>query len=225
MSKDIRTKAFVLRRTNYGEADRILNLLTENGAIATIAKGVRKEKSKLAGGIELFCLSEITYHEGKNNSLGVLTSAKMLQFFDKIPVNLAKLELGSMVLKRVSRAAENVEGSDYFNLVYQVLTALNDFDDLTLIEAWFWLNFANISGEQINLYRDVDGEELLPDMTYVWDAREGALRAKVGGNIGENEIKLMRLMLSADLQTVLRVENVEPLVHSVLHLAKSVNKI
>ena len=54
MLKDIRTKSIVLRRTNYGESDRILNLLTENGVISVIAHGVRKEKSKLAGGIELF---------------------------------------------------------------------------------------------------------------------------------------------------------------------------
>ena len=49
MSNDIRTKALVLRRTNFGEADRIINFLTEQGIISAIAKGVRKEKSKLAG--------------------------------------------------------------------------------------------------------------------------------------------------------------------------------
>ena len=53
-SKDLRTKAIVLRRTDYGEADRILQLLTPSGKRSVIARGVRKEKSKLAGGIELF---------------------------------------------------------------------------------------------------------------------------------------------------------------------------
>ena len=51
---DIKTLAYVLRRTNYGEADRILNIITPNGKISAIAKGARKEKSKLAGGIEMF---------------------------------------------------------------------------------------------------------------------------------------------------------------------------
>ena len=46
MQNDIRTKAYVLRRTNYGEADRILNLITPEGKISVIAKGVLKEKSK-----------------------------------------------------------------------------------------------------------------------------------------------------------------------------------
>ena len=53
--KTIRTKAIVIRRTNYGEADRILQLLTPDyGKVSVMARGVRREKSKLAGGIELF---------------------------------------------------------------------------------------------------------------------------------------------------------------------------
>ena len=54
MSDEIKTLGFVLRRTNYGEADRILNLITPQGKISAIAKGVRKPKSKLAGGVEMF---------------------------------------------------------------------------------------------------------------------------------------------------------------------------
>ncbi|HRQ86596.1 MAG TPA: recombination protein O N-terminal domain-containing protein, partial [Candidatus Saccharibacteria bacterium] len=49
--KTERTRAIILRRTNYGEADRILQLLTPEGRKSAIARGVRKEKSKLAGGI------------------------------------------------------------------------------------------------------------------------------------------------------------------------------
>ena len=47
-NKDLKTLGIVLRRTNYGEADRILNLITPVGKVAAMAKGVRKEKSKLA---------------------------------------------------------------------------------------------------------------------------------------------------------------------------------
>ena len=45
-----KTLAIVLRRTDFGEADRIVNLLTPNGKQVAIARGVRKPKSKLAGG-------------------------------------------------------------------------------------------------------------------------------------------------------------------------------
>ena len=37
-----RTKAIVLRRTNHGEADRILTLLTPLGQRNAIARGVRR---------------------------------------------------------------------------------------------------------------------------------------------------------------------------------------
>jgi len=60
-----RTSAIVLRRTNYGEADRILQLLTPDGKRGVMAKGVRREKSRLAGGIELFAICEVVITDGK----------------------------------------------------------------------------------------------------------------------------------------------------------------
>lgn len=225
MPYDIRTKAIVLRRTNYGEADRILNLLTEKGLISAIAHGVRKEKSKLAGGIELFCVSDITAHEGRNNSLHTLTSAKMLEYYGNIPLDLNKLELGSMILKKTNKYAENSEGPEYFDLVHQALSALDKSDNLALIEAWFLLNLARLNGEQINLFKDTEGEDLDEYSMYVWDNRESALRPQRGGNIALNEIKMMRLMLSSDLKIALRVENTEAIIPSILHIAKAINKL
>lgn len=63
--KTTRTRAIVLRRTNYGEADRILQLITPEGRQSVMARGVRREKSKLAGGIELFAVSDVVLGEGK----------------------------------------------------------------------------------------------------------------------------------------------------------------
>ena len=225
MLADIRTKAIVLRRTNYGEADRILNLLTDQGKISAIAHGVRKEKSKLAGGIELFSVSDITYHEGRNNDLCTLTSAKMLEFYDKIPLDLGKLELGSLILKQVNKSIENSGGREFFDLVHQSLSALNRSPNHSLIEAWFWLNLARLNGEQINLYRDVNDEELNEGKTYIWDIKEAALASKIGGNIGSAEIKMMRLILSSNLQTTLKVKNTSTITPSILYIAKSINKV
>jgi len=42
-------EGIVLRRIDYGEADRILTVLTlEHGKIGVIARGVRKSQSRLA---------------------------------------------------------------------------------------------------------------------------------------------------------------------------------
>lgn len=223
MSNDIRTKALVLRRTNFGEADRIINFLTEQGVIAAIAKGVRKEKSKLAGAVELFCLSEITLHESLNNKLCILTSAKMLEAYSNIVYDLEKLELASHIMKKIGSAAEASTGSEYFNLLLQILEALNDGISSELVETWFWFNFAKTNGEQINLIKDINGEKLDQFKTYVWDSAESALREQIGGNVGAPEIKLMRLMLSSELETIARVKDIEKRLPTLLYIAKSVN--
>jgi len=224
MPNDIRTKAIVLRRTNYGEADRIINFLTEQGVVACIAKGVRKEKSKLAGSVELFTLSEITVHEGRNNKLGVLTSAKMLEHYQNIVYKLPELELASTIMKKIAAVAENSTGPEYFDLLKQVLAALNAGVNPELVETWFWFNFARVGGEQINLVRDVSGAKLDPFLSYVWDATESALCERRGGNVSAKEIKLMRLMLASDLKTTSRVSDVASSLPTLLYIAKTINK-
>ena len=64
-AQSFNTKGIILKRTNYGEADRILNIITPQGKIAAIAKSARKERSKLAGGIEMFSLTDLTIHRAK----------------------------------------------------------------------------------------------------------------------------------------------------------------
>ena len=50
--KQFISTGIVLARTDFGEADRILTMLSPDfGKLHLIAKGVRKERSKLAGGI------------------------------------------------------------------------------------------------------------------------------------------------------------------------------
>ncbi len=221
---DIRTKALVLRRTNYGEADRIINFLTEQGVIGAIAKGVRKEKSKLAGSVELFTLSDVTLHKSLNNKLCVLTSAKMLEHYDQIPYHLTELELAGMIMKQIMKFAETSTGPEYFNLLRQVLSALNAGVNPELVETWFWFNLAKTNGEQINVVKDVDGNDLDPFKTYVWDNTESALREQLGGNVGTTEIKIIRMMLASDLKTCSRIKDIAPKLPTILYIAKTINK-
>ena len=78
MGQSERLKAIVLRRTNYAEADRVLQLLTPKGRRSVIAKGVRRERSKLAGGIELLAICDVVIRSGRGD-LGLLTSARLAE--------------------------------------------------------------------------------------------------------------------------------------------------
>ena len=218
---DLRTEAIVLRRTKYGETDRILNLLTPLGMRSVVARGVRKERSKLAGGIEMFCLSDVVIHEGKGD-LGTLTSAKMLTFYQNILRDLDRLELGSTILKQAARLADQVDTPDLFGLVKQDLEGLNSGLNPLLIESWHHLNFARLSGKDVNLLFDTTGAPLSPSQHYAWNAIDEALEPVAAGRIGASEIKLLRLMTVSSLRTVALVKDLDSLLPEVHHVAQRI---
>ena len=222
--KDLKTYAYVLRRTNYAEADRILNLITPEGKISAIAKGVRKQKSKLAGGVEMFTLSEVNLHFG-NSELATLTGARMLKFHMGILQDFSKMEKASEFLKEVSRVSEMVDSKEFFEILDKCLTVLNGTSKMDLVEAWFLFNLLRASGEEINLYTDVNGDKLDADSLYRWNEMEVGLEKTLDGPIDANTIKLMRLLLTAELRVVMRVKNVEEYLPEILKIAQAVKKV
>ena len=225
MPADIKTLAYVLRRTNYGEADRILNLITPGGKVSAIARGVRKARSKLASGVEMFTLSEMMLHVGRGE-LAVVTGARMRRFYGGLLTDLERMEVAVMMLKRVNVAAEGSDSAEFFELVDQGLSALNRHEsDVGLVTAWFLLNLARVSGEQVNLYRDTSGAKLAAGVRYEWNAAEEALEPRAEGAVDTEMIKLMRLMLAGRLEVVMRVKGVEKYVPEVLKIARAVGKM
>lgn len=218
--KDIRTEGIVLRRTNYGESDRILNVLTPEGKCTVIAKGVRKARSKLAGGIEMFSLIDFNLHFGRGE-MGIVTGAKMISYYGEILKDFQKMELAGMVLKRTSRVAESSDSPEYFKIVKMCLECLNDNVDIALIESWFLLNLYLAGGEEVNLYRDVKGEKLSAEVRYNWDMTNEAFSEKENGDYGSDEIKLLRLMCATDLKTMRRVKVHNAIYEKILDLVRA----
>lgn len=219
---DLRTRAIILRRTNYGESDRILNLLTPEGKVSALARGVRKEKSRLAGGIELFTIADVVIHRGRTE-LSTLTSAKMLRYFSNILTDMARLELAATFLKRLERLSEQVSTPDYFNLLVEILAGLDNSLPLALVETWGLLNLARIGGEELNLIYDINGEKLDQNSTYHWENSESSLVQDSHGDISAREIKFARFLLSNKLALAAKVDHYEELLPPLLSLAKTLN--
>lgn len=223
-NKDVKTMGYVLRRTNYAEADRILNLITPQGKISAIAKGVRKEKSKLAGGIEMFTLSNYNIYLGRGE-FGVITSVKMQKYYDNIIKNFTKMELAAMMLKKISRTAENSDSSEYFEIIDQSLASLDMGDDDELTESWFLMRLGKAAGEEINLYRDADGEKLNPELRYFWNTGENSFVLHDSGEFGANEIKMLRLLLTTDLNVVKRVKTTPEMLQKIVSFTKMASRV
>jgi len=55
-----RTQGFILKKADAGEADRLFTVYTKDfGKLELLARAVRKIKSKLRAGLEIFYLSEM----------------------------------------------------------------------------------------------------------------------------------------------------------------------
>ena len=221
ITHDVRTMGYVLRRTNYGEADRILNIITPNGKVSAIAKGVRKEKSKLAGSIEMLTRIDFNIHRGKGE-LGVITGAKMIKYFGNIIKDYSRTELATSILKIINQLSDSSDNPEYYDIVDQSMEALNDNTNLNLIKTWINFNIKKSSGEEINLYRDIEGNRLEPTKKYEWDYYEKSLKEKENGLITANEIKAMRLILTNKLKTVAKIKNIDEHISPIFSISEAI---
>ena len=201
------TTGIVLSRIDYGEADRILTFLTpDHGKVSALAKGVRKVKSKLAGGVELFTINDIVIIEGKSD-LQTLRSARMKQNFGYISQNYSRLQLGFQMLKMLSRISEPQVESGYFDLLQTALDSLNDPDiQPAITQLWFSFNFLQLQGRQPNLSHDTADQELKADAEYNYIPEESGLELRTGGALKADHIKLARLCLQYRPGQVMQVK-------------------
>lgn len=190
-----RTEAIILRRTNYGEADRILSVITpERGKISVIAKGVRRPKSKLAGGLELFAICDLNTVEGKG--MAVVTSAQIKHFYGKeILQDYDRMQLAYEVLKQINKASETVTSPEFYDLLRSSLVSLGDLTvENNLINVWFSLNLKSLLGEGLNLETDIKGELLHSDKKYNFDFNSRAFVQIENGDYTGDHIKFLRLV-------------------------------
>jgi DNA repair protein RecO (recombination protein O) len=218
--KSTRTRAIVLRRTNYGEADRVVQLLTPQGRVSVIAKGVRREKSRLAGGIELFAVSDVVISYGKGD-LGILTSARLVQFYRHILEDYDRLQFGYEALKQVGRGSESLDEPEWYDIMTEVLMGLDNASvRLALTQTWFYLHVSALLGYELNTQRDYKGEKLTVDGKYRYDSHEKGLVTAANGELTADHIKVLRLCASRPLQIIIQVGGIEGVLDECLHTAR-----
>lgn len=215
-----RTQAIILRRTNYGEADRILKMITPLGQRSVMAKGVRREKSKLAGGIELFGISDMVIQSGRGD-LGILTSSRLVYFYRHILEDYDRLQFGYEAINLTSKASELIDEPEWFDVLSEVYKGLDNFTiPLQLVQSWFYIQYAALSGYEINLSRDVNGNILEADKTYMYDPAERGLRRSEQGDITANHIKFLRIVSTKPLGVVAQIGGIEPILPDVWLIAR-----
>ncbi|HEX5744061.1 MAG TPA: DNA repair protein RecO [Candidatus Saccharimonadales bacterium] len=209
----IRTRGIVLKRTDYGEADRIVTMLTpDQGKLRLMARGVRKPKAKLAGGIELFSVSDLSFIRGRGE-IGTLISARLDRHYGKIVNDIDRVQLGYELMKLLDKATEDEPEEAYFYLMEQALRALDDEKiSLDLVRAWFGAHMLRLAGHAPNLKTTAAGGALSESDRYVFDFDHMAFEPKPSGRFGPADIKFLRLLFSGHAPAALsRVDSLDGL--------------
>jgi DNA repair protein RecO (recombination protein O) len=220
--KQLVTRAIILARIDYGEADRILTLLTpEYGKLRLMAKGVRRVKSKLAGGIELFSVSEITFIRGKSD-LGTLASTRLIKHYGHIVEDLERTMTGYDLIKQLHKLTEDEAEVEYFDLLQASFEALDDPGiPLPVVRLWFAAQLLRHGGHTPNLQTDTTGAKLQPDRLYDFSFDNMAFMAAPEGvgRYGASHIKLLRLVFAGHApKTIAAVQGSASLLPSLVAL-------
>lgn len=205
--KHINTQGIVLNRTDFGEADRIISFLTpDHGKVTVLAGGVRKQKSKLAGGIELFSVSDISFLAGRGE-IYTLISTRLIKHYGNIVKDMERTNTAYELIRLLGKATEDHPEPAYFKLMSDGFGALDDTDinpDLVLL--WFSARLLSLGGHSPNLHTDEEGEKLETGSKYVFNYETMNFHKNTGGQkaFTADHIKFLRLAFSGSLPKVLQ---------------------
>jgi len=194
--------AIVLRRLDYGEADRILTLLTrEYGKLAAIAKGARKSKGGMGSSLDLFGRSRMLLARGR--SLDVVTQVERRGSVRHIAGDLERTAYACLVAEVVDKVLEDRHAmDDVFQLVVSTLEQLNAPDRSARADAaWFLMRILDLLGYQPQLQDCAGCGAALPEAA-AWFSPllGGVLCSRCGGHdhsglpLSVNALKVLRIM-------------------------------
>ena len=166
-SQSYRTRAVILRRRNYSDADRILTVFTPRmGKRMLIAKGSRKTTSRQAGHLELF--SHASLQVAQARTWDIITESVTVESFLQLRNDLDGISRAAYICELVD--AFTAEDDDY-EPVWELLLiclreldgALNDAARTDLLLRWFELQLLRLMGFQPELFACLGcGDELRP---------------------------------------------------------------
>lgn len=201
-------KVIVLRRINYGEADRIITVLSkESGKLLLMAKGVRKSTSKLAGGIELFSESDIQYIKGKNN-IHTLVSTRMSKHFGGIMKSLALSNAAYELLSAAEKVSEHSDELDYYNLLRNSLGSLDDNVSTNLVLGQFYVRLLKMTGHTIDISQDINGDKFEASKQYQYNFESGGFEP-VNYGYSSDVVKLIKLMSLVKIEALEKITGAE----------------
>jgi len=155
------TEAVILRRRNWGEADRILTLFTpQRGKIRVRAVGVRKPASRKAGHLELFHRATVFLARGRD--FDIVTQAETVESFSRLRDDLVRSAAASYAAELLDRfAPDESENPDAYWLIVHTLEALCSDGNIALALRCYDLKLLDSMGYRPELSLCTVGRETI----------------------------------------------------------------
>ncbi|MDO5076043.1 DNA repair protein RecO [Corynebacterium sp.] len=147
-----RDRALVVRTYDFGEADRVIVLLTRNhGVVRGVAKGVRRAKSRFGSRLQPFVELNVQLYPGR--SLYTITGADTVAFFGRVIDEYERYTAACAALEAAERlAVAEIEDPWLFDTALTTLSRLCGADDPTLVLDAFLLQAMQHAGWAPSLF-------------------------------------------------------------------------
>ena len=213
-ARTYRTEAIIVRRTDFGEADRIVTLYTAAyGKVRALARGVRRPRSKLGGSLELFSHTQAQLARGRD--LDIITQAEIVRAYHHLRDDLWRTGLACYAAELVDRLNEGPQPNPpLFALLRDTLGYLDAGGPAeALVMRRFETQLLGLLGYLPELYHcTACSERLQPGRLYYSAANGGALCSDCGPGqqqarpVSVRAIKTLRLLAQRPLDYATRLQ-------------------
>ena len=213
-----KVEAIVISHSDYGEADRILNLYTrEMGKARAIAKGVRKEHSRKAGHVEPFTCTTLMLAKGA--SFWIVSQAETVDAFIPIREDLTKTAQAAYVVELLERfTSEDEVHLALYRLVKATLERIASQMDAFQSLRYFEMRFLEMVGYRPELYHCAQCRAEIQAEDQFFSILQGGVMCPKCGNIADTTrpvsmlvLKYLRHFQRSDFKDIQQL-NVPPLV-------------
>lgn len=225
--RQYQVNAIVLKRTDVGEADRLLTLLTaERGKLRAVAKGARKPMARKTGHVELFNFVALSVHVARE--IDIITQAQTIEPFLAVRDDLDRLGYAYYFAELIDRfVEEEMEQRDVFDLMYNALHWLGETAQLPRTARYFEIQLLDTLGYRPQLHICIQSkEELLPEENFFSPEGGGMLKPEYRSlyrdaiSVPVNALKVLRFLQGhshAQVEQLNLSTQVESEVEAILH--------
>jgi len=186
-----KVEAVVISHRDFGEADRLVKIYSrQEGKMTTIAKGVRRIKSRKAAHLEPFTHASLVLAVGR--TFWVVTQADTLGDFPHIRADLTRTARAAYVLELADMVSTEYQADDtLFRLLLETLRRIDGGGGIFNPVCYFELHALDLAGFKPDLFRCVScKKEIQPEDQFFSVSQGGALCPSCGETAGGGTLRV-----------------------------------